>query len=118
MYQHLASLVSYPDAGLFRALDHCIQALAPEVPEAATLLEGFRDAAQVLGPGALSRSIVSGFVAAALVWRDRQDCRLVAQRKPRAVHRVRHQLHSSRLPGTLAAERGPVHVSVPWRSVL
>jgi nitrate reductase delta subunit len=61
MYQHLASLVSYPDAGLFRALDGCIQALAPEAPEAAALLEDFRDAAQVLGPGALEEAYIRTF---------------------------------------------------------
>ena len=61
MYQQLASLVSYPDAGLFGALDGCIQALAPEVPEAATLLEGFRDAAQVLGLGALEEAYIQTF---------------------------------------------------------
>ena len=49
MYDHLASLVSYPDAGLFGALDGCIQALAPEVPEAAALLEDFRDAPRSWG---------------------------------------------------------------------
>ena len=61
MYEHLASLVSYPDAGLFRALDGCIQALAPEVPEAAALLEHFRDVARVLGPGALEEAYIQTF---------------------------------------------------------
>ena len=61
MYQHLASLVSYPDAGLFWALDHCIQALAPEVPEAATLLEHFRDAAGELGRDALEEAYIQVF---------------------------------------------------------
>ena len=61
MYEHLASLVSYPDAGLFGALDGCIQALAPEVPEAATLLEEFRDAAQVIGHGALEEAYIQTF---------------------------------------------------------
>ena len=57
MYQHLASLVSYPDAGLFRALDGCIQALTPEVPEAATLLEHFRDVCQGVGARRPGRSL-------------------------------------------------------------
>jgi nitrate reductase delta subunit len=61
MYQHLASLVSYPDAGLFLALEHCIQALAPEVPEAATLLEHFRDAAGELGRDALEEAYIQVF---------------------------------------------------------
>ena len=61
MYQHLASLVSYPDAGLFRALDHCIQALAPEVPEAATLLEHFREVAGELGQDALEEAYIQVF---------------------------------------------------------
>ena len=61
MYQHLASLVSYPDAELFRALDDCIQALAPEAPEAAALLEHFRDAAQELGQDALEEAYIQTF---------------------------------------------------------
>jgi len=61
MYEHLASLVSYPNAWFFGALDGCIQALAPEVPEAATLLEDFRDAAQELGPGALEEAYIQTF---------------------------------------------------------
>lgn len=61
MYQHLASLVGYPDAGLFRALDYGIQALAPVVPEAATLLEHFRDVARELGQGGLEESYIQQF---------------------------------------------------------
>ena len=61
MYQHLASLVSYPDAGLFRALDHCIQALAPEVPEVATLLEHFREVAGELGQDGLEEAYTQVF---------------------------------------------------------
>jgi nitrate reductase molybdenum cofactor assembly chaperone NarJ/NarW len=61
MYEHLASLVSYPDAGLFRALDGCIRALAPELPEAATLLAHFRDAAGELGQDALEEAYIQVF---------------------------------------------------------
>jgi nitrate reductase delta subunit len=61
MYQRLASLVSYPDVQLFRTLDGCIQALAPEVPEAAALLEHFRDTAQVLGQDALEEAYIQTF---------------------------------------------------------
>jgi len=61
MYQHLASLVSYPDAELFRALDDCIRGLAPEVPEAATLLEEFRDTAGELGQAALEEAYIQVF---------------------------------------------------------
>ena len=61
MYQHLASLVSYPDAGLFRALDDCIRGLAPEVPEAATLLEHFREVARELGQDALEEAYIQVF---------------------------------------------------------
>jgi nitrate reductase molybdenum cofactor assembly chaperone len=61
MYQHLASLVSYPEAGLFRALDDCIRGLAPEVPEAATLLEEFRDTAGELGQAALEEAYIQIF---------------------------------------------------------
>jgi nitrate reductase molybdenum cofactor assembly chaperone NarJ/NarW len=61
MYQHLASLVSYPEAGLFRALDDCIRGLAPEVPEAATLLEEFRDTAGELGQAALEEAYIQVF---------------------------------------------------------
>ena len=61
MYQHLASLVSYPDAGLFPALDCCIQALAPEIPEAAILLEHFRDVARESGQDGLEESYIQQF---------------------------------------------------------
>src|ERR1044071_784499 len=61
MYEQLASLVSYPDAGLLLALDHCIQALAPEVPEAATLLEHFREVAGELGQDGLEETYIQVF---------------------------------------------------------
>ena len=61
MYQQLASLVSYPDAGLFLALEHCIQALALEVPEAATLLEHFREVAGKLGQDGLEETYIQVF---------------------------------------------------------
>jgi nitrate reductase molybdenum cofactor assembly chaperone NarJ/NarW len=61
MYEHLASLVSYPDAQLLPTLGDCIHALEQEAPEAAALLEDFRDAAQVLGPGALEEAYIQTF---------------------------------------------------------
>ena len=61
MYEHLASLLSYPDAGLYRALDDCIRGLAPEAPEAATLLEHFRDTAGELGQDALEQAYIQVF---------------------------------------------------------
>src|SRR5450756_2774602 len=61
MYQRLASLVSYPNAELFPALDACIQELASEVPDAAALLEHFRDAAKELGQDALEETYIQVF---------------------------------------------------------
>src|ERR1017187_5616299 len=61
MYQRLASLVSYPNAELFPALDACIQELASEVPDAAALLEHFRDAARELGQDALEETYIQIF---------------------------------------------------------
>ena len=61
MYQRLASLVSYPNAELFPALDACIQELASEVPDAAALLEHFRDAAKELGQDALEETYIQIF---------------------------------------------------------
>jgi nitrate reductase molybdenum cofactor assembly chaperone NarJ/NarW len=61
MYRELASLVGYPDAETLRALDACIQALAPEIPEAAELLEHFRSAARELGQDALEEAYIRIF---------------------------------------------------------
>ena len=61
MYEHLASLVNYPDTQLLRTLGDCIQALEQRSPEAAALLEDFRGAAQVLGPGALEEAYIQTF---------------------------------------------------------
>ena len=61
MYEHLASLMSYPDAQLLPTLGDCIHALEQQAPEAAALLEDFRDAAQVLGPGALEEAYIQTF---------------------------------------------------------
>ena len=61
MYEHLASLVNYPDAQLLPTLGDCIHALKQEAPEAAALLEDFRDAAQVLGAGALEEAYIQTF---------------------------------------------------------
>ena len=62
--------------------------------------------------------LVSRFVAAALVGCDRQNGRVAAERESAAVHSVRYQLHTPRLPGALAPQRGSVHVPVSWRGVL
>jgi len=61
MYEHLASLVSYPDAQLLPTLGDCIQALEQRAPDAAALLQDFRDAAQVLGQGALEEAYIQTF---------------------------------------------------------
>ena len=61
MYQELARLVSYPDAQLFGAVDVCIQVLATEDIEAATLLETFRDLARKLGQGGLEETYIQVF---------------------------------------------------------
>jgi nitrate reductase delta subunit len=61
MYQHLGSLVSYPGPGLFRALESCIPALALEVPEAAALLDHFREVATGLGQDGLEESYIQVF---------------------------------------------------------
>ena len=61
MYQELARLVSYPDAQLFEAVDVCIQVLATEDIEAATLLEHFRDLARKLGQDGLEETYIQVF---------------------------------------------------------
>jgi nitrate reductase molybdenum cofactor assembly chaperone NarJ/NarW len=61
MYRLLANLVSYPSCDLLPALDDCILALAPEAPEAAGLLERFRDAAKKWGQEGLEEAYIQIF---------------------------------------------------------
>ena len=58
MYQLLAALISYPGPDLLAELDACTLALAPEAPEAAGLLERFRDAARELGQSGLEEAYI------------------------------------------------------------
>ena len=51
-------MLSYPGRDLLAALDDCILALAPDAPEAAGLLERFRDAAKELGQGGLEEAYI------------------------------------------------------------
>lgn len=61
MYQLLAALISYPGPGLLAELDACTLALTPEAPEAAGLLERFRDAARELGQSGLEEAYIQMF---------------------------------------------------------
>ncbi len=61
MYHYFATLLNYPDADVFHSLDEAIQALAPESPESAALLERFRGSAVSLGQGALEERYIETF---------------------------------------------------------
>lgn len=61
MYRHFSGLLNYPGADLFHSLDEAIQALAPESPESAALLETFRESAVSLGQGALEERYIETF---------------------------------------------------------
>jgi len=61
MYSDLATLVSYPGCDLLPALDACILAVAPKVPEVAGLLEHFRDTVRELGQSGLEEAYIQTF---------------------------------------------------------
>ena len=61
MYRHFATLVGYPGPDLFQALHAAIQALAPEFPESAAMLQEFRDSTAPLTNGALEELYVQTF---------------------------------------------------------
>ncbi len=61
IYRALATLVDYPGPALPGALDEAIGTLSTELPEAARLLERFRDEAQRLGQAGLEENYTESF---------------------------------------------------------
>jgi len=61
VYEHFATLLSYPAPDIWRSLEGTIKAASRELPEAAELLESFRESAVALGPAALEELYIKTF---------------------------------------------------------